>query len=160
MNFSQPPGINAGSIVGMPPPQATGPGVGGIPLVAPAIGLGMGTSQTILSISGTISSVISQGGDAAGGGGAQNITQAGGSSNPCPAPPCTAVISRWVLSICCSPSGVTIYFRQDHKRKVISSIGCFYPTTTPNDYTWIMQQPSKGKAVWERFYYLPYYLVF
>jgi hypothetical protein len=45
----------------------------------------------------------------------------------------------------------------DHVLKVVS---CVYPGTTIDDYNWLLAQPSKGKAVWARFYYLPYFLAF
>jgi hypothetical protein len=83
-----------------------------------------------------------------------------GPGPPIPPPPgCINVVSHWVVRICLTPLGVAIYFKNVHDG-VFSIVGCLYPGTGKADFDWILAQKSKGKAVWERFYYLPYYLIF
>lgn len=65
------------------------------------------------------------------------------------------VDSSWVDSIAYirygGRNGVAIKF--------LSGAECFYPFTSVKDYAYIRDAKSKGKAVWRRFYYLPYELL-
>jgi hypothetical protein len=63
------------------------------------------------------------------------------------------------VAVCWTPAGVMIKFKNitDH---VLTIVACVYPGTTIDDFNWLLAQPSKGKAVWARFYYLPYWISF
>jgi hypothetical protein len=186
MNFSQPPGMAAGYLVMGPSATALGhisniintSIYGPVSTFAGATNTfagqgssftntlntgvtGMGTSGGSFGAGGTSTSPFGGSGSSSGSGGSSNGSSGGAQGPGGPPPPgCVNVISHWVTTICWTGSGVLIYFKQDHKHKKHTIIGCLYPTTTLDDYNWIIAQPSKGKAVWQRFYWLPYLLVF
>lgn len=54
-----------------------------------------------------------------------------------------------------------IYFKDKQGVAVefIDGTEVFYPDTTMDDYYYLIYAVSKGKALWAKFYYLPYELI-
>jgi len=50
-------------------------------------------------------------------------------------------------------NGVAVQF---HDKQGNPTVQCFYPNTELRDYDYLRKAASKGKAIWRRFYDLPY----
>lgn len=70
------------------------------------------------------------------------------------------VTSSWVDKIAYvrygRQNGVAVQF---HDKQGNPTVQCFYPNTDLRDYDYLRKAASKGKAIWRRFYELPYLIM-